>query len=281
MEQPLRLPTDDEIETFWRDGVVVLRDALDPASVAALAPSVDAAFAGDATGDLTAMAGAGATGDGATGAGDTGRFRGGIDHWLVDPVMRDFATTSALPALVAALLRTEHLFLYEDSILVKSPGTREETKFHTDLPYFQVEGTQLATTWCPLDEVTPDTGSLRFVRGSHLWDREFRPNLFVTDDPLPGTEGEVVPSIDPDDPSVLCPSLGPGDLTVHHARTVHGAGPNTSATTWRRAVSVRYCGDDARVHLRPGLPVSAHHRDLVEGEPLHDGTATPQVWPRP
>ena len=275
MEQPLRLPTDDEIETFRRDGVVVLRGALDPGSVAALAPSVDTAFAGDATGDLTAMAGAGDTGTA------TGRFRGGIDHWLTDPVMRAFATTSALPALVAALLRTEHLFLYEDSILVKSPGTREETKFHTDLPYFQVEGTQLATTWCPLDEVTPETGSLRFVRGSHLWDREFRPNLFVTDDPLPGTEGEVVPSIDPNDPSVLCPSLGPGDLTVHHARTVHGAGPNTSATTWRRAVSVRYCGDDARVHLRPGLPVSGHHRDLVEGEPLRDGAATPQVWPRP
>ncbi|MFZ4519456.1 MAG: phytanoyl-CoA dioxygenase family protein [Microthrixaceae bacterium] len=271
MERPRRMPTDDEITTFWRDGVVVLRDVLDPADVAALAPSVAAAFGGDATGDLTAMAGD--PGDGA------GRFRGGIDHWLVDPVMRDFATASPLPSLVAALLRTELLFLYEDSILVKSPGTREETKFHTDLPYFQVEGDQLATTWCPLDEVTPETGSLRFVRGSHEWGRDFRPNLFVTDDPLPGTEGEVLPAIDPDDPSVLCPTLGPGDLTVHHARTVHGAGPNTSTTTWRRAVSVRYCGDDARVHLRPGLPVSAHHRGLVEGEPLHDGDATPQVWP--
>ncbi len=41
----------------------------------------------------------------------------------------------------------------------------------------------------------------------------------------------------------------PGDITVHHARTIHGADGNASTDIRRRAVSVRYCGDDVRYRL--------------------------------
>ena len=263
----------DQVEAYRRDGVVVLRGVLPSAWFDRLEPAVAAAFEGDETADLSAIA---------PGAGESSgaRFRAGVNHWRQDPVMRAFACESPLPGIAAALLGSERVWLYEDSILVKPPGTREETRFHQDLPYFGLTGTQLATFWCPLDPVTPHTGSLRFVRGSHLWGREFRPNLFVIDDPIPDTHGETVPDIDPDDPSVLCVDLEPGDITVHDARTLHGAGPNTSATVWRRAVSVRYCGDDVRVHRRPGMPAAEHRESLVEGDPLADGEVTPQVWPR-
>jgi ectoine hydroxylase-related dioxygenase (phytanoyl-CoA dioxygenase family) len=269
---PLRPVTQDEIGTFERDGVVVLRGILPARWVDRLEPSVAAAYDGDGTADLSALSDV----DG----GSTPRFRAGVDHWLQDPVLREFDCDSPLPQIAAALLRSEHVWLYEDSILVKPPGTTAETRFHADLPYFHVEGDRLATFWCPLDPVTPATGSLRFVRGSHRWDRTFRPNLFVIDEPIPGTEGERVPEIDSDDPAVLCVDLEPGDLTVHDARTLHGAGPNTSGTTWRRAVSVRYCGDGTVVRHRAGMPVPDHQTALVEGESLADGPATPQVWPR-
>lgn len=275
---PARPITPAEVETFERDGVVVLRGVLPATWVQRLGPAVAAAYSGDATADLTELTGSAPVGADGQAA---GRFRAGIDHWLEDPVMREFDCASPLPVIAAMLMRSDRVWLYEDSILVKPPGTAEETRYHADLPYFHVEGDNLATFWCPLDPVTPATGALRFVRGSHRWDRTFRPNLFVVDEPIPGTEGETVPAIEPDDPAVLCVDLEPGDLSVHHARTLHGAGPNTSADVWRRAVSVRYCGDGTRVRHRAGMPVPSHQRGLVEGEPLADGDATPQVWPRP
>ena len=63
-------------------------------------------------------------------------------------------------------------------------------------------------------------------------------------------------------------------MAVHHARTLHGAFPNASSRR-RRAVSVRYCGDDARYELRPGAPRKPHHARDPLGDP-----DCPRVWPR-
>jgi len=268
--------TADEVDAFRRDGVVCLREILDPASVAALAAPIDALLGEPEMADLTGMAG--------NAAGEAGgRFSAGVDHWRTQPAFREFASASALPAVVGALLQSSRVTLWEDSVLVKEPGTLEQTVWHQDLGYFNVEGEQLCTTWVPLDPVTVATGAMRFALGSHTWDRSFRPNFFVTDDPIPGTDGEAVPDVDAlaarGDVEILCFDLGPGDLTVHHARTLHAAGANTSATTRRRAVSVRYCGDDARYLLRPGMPPKGHHAGLRDGDAL-GGPACPLVWER-
>jgi ectoine hydroxylase-related dioxygenase (phytanoyl-CoA dioxygenase family) len=259
--------TDAEIETFWRDGVVCVRGALPVALVAAMHDPVEAAIAGAQSADLSALAG-----------GTSGRFVAGVDHWRHQPELRAFACDSPLPALVASVLRSTAAYLYEDSVLVKEPGAAERTHWHQDLGYFHVDGDQLCTTWCPLDAVDAESGAMQFVRGSHRWERVFRPNLFVTTEPLPGTEGEIVPDIDDGRDDVISFTLEPGDLTIHHARTLHAAGSNRSADRRRRAISVRYCGDDARVKIRPGAPLKPEQRALAEGDAL-GGPVHPQVWP--
>ena len=70
----------------------------------------------------------------------------------------------------------------------------------------------------------------------------------------------------------------PGDIVVHHARTIHGAFANTTPDRPRRALSIRYAGDDARFRIKPGAPQKPHHASLVEGEPLAE-PACPRVWP--
>ena len=72
----------------------------------------------------------------------------------------------------------------------------------------------------------------------------------------------------------------PGDVVVHHYRTVHGAPANGSATRRRRAISVRYCCDDIRYRIRPGVPQKAHHAEVRDGDAL-GGDDCPEVWPRP
>ena len=71
--------------------------------------------------------------------------------------------------------------------------------------------------------------------------------------------------------------MQPGDLTVHHCRTLHGAAGNASPTMRRRALSVRYCGDDARYRIRRGVPRKPHHAEVADGDVL-DHPDCPVVW---
>ena len=99
--------------------------------------------------------------------------------------------------------------------------------FHQDLAYFHVDGEQVCTVWIPLDPVDAANGAVRYVRGSHRDRTSFRPNVFVTTESLPGTEGVDVPD-HTDDPALVHFDTAPGDIVVHHARTIHGAFANTT-----------------------------------------------------
>jgi ectoine hydroxylase-related dioxygenase (phytanoyl-CoA dioxygenase family) len=275
--QPLRPITDDEVEAFWRDGVVCLRGVMPPDWLERMAGPVEDALVHPTMTDLSSM------GDGLAAAGADllvdqavaarprrGHFLAGTDHWTVLPEFRAFALESPLGAIVAALLRSDTVRLYEDSVLVKEPGTAERTAFHQDLAYFHLDGTQICTTWVPLDPVTAETGAVQFVVGSHLRQTRYRPNFFVTTMSMPDTDGDEVPDYDthPGDERIASFDTEPGDITVHHARTIHGAFPNTSAHVRRRAISVRFAGDDARFRIRRGAPQKPHHAGLVEGQAL-------------
>lgn len=268
------------VDDFWRDGFVVLRDVIDPDVVSAMADPIARAISSSST-DLTELGsivtpGNVLTDPNVSSNGNTGRFVAGTDHWINDPDFANFACATVIPQIVAQILRSESVWLYEDSVLVKEPNTAEETAFHQDLSYFHVSGDQICIVWVPLDFSSPDTGAIRFVKGSHLDQTSYRPNWFVSDEPMPGTKGERIPRIPAE--AVIDPTLSLGDVTIHHARTLHGASANRSPDQSRRAISIRYCGDDARYHIREGAPLKPHHTTIREGDPLtHE--RCPKVWP--
>ncbi len=283
----LREVTDAEIETFWRDGVVCLREILPESWISLVERGVDRWLGSSARFSLSDF---GAELEQA-GARPRAHFYGGTDHWKTDADCRRFASESPLPAIIGRLLRATKVNLYEDSILVKEPGAIEKTMFHQDLPYFHVEGAQVCTSWIPLDPVKRETGSLLFVKGSHTWKKLYRPNYFVQTGSIPDTEGEEAPDYHAADaPSasagpraklrdaeILCFEMKRGDLTVHHALTLHGAEGNGSSSQRRRAMSVRYCGDDARYRIRRGAAQKPHHAEVSAGDPL-DHPDCPVVW---
>lgn len=276
---PFREVTDDEINAFARDGVVHLPGILPTEWVDLLVEPVEATIADPAiTTDMTALRAT--VTDVPPHSTGPGRFLSGVDHWLHDQAFAAFATASPLPAIAAALMDAERIHLYEDSVLVKEPGTAEATALHQDLGYFHLAGDRICTAWVPLDPVTVETGAVAYLRGSHRSGLVHRPNWFVSDEPLPGTEGTPVPAIDNGDPRLVRFAVQPGDVVVHHAATLHGAGPNRSTTHRRRAVSVRYCGNDVRYELRPGAPTKAHHDQVRSGDPVVDHPGCPVVWRR-
>jgi ectoine hydroxylase-related dioxygenase (phytanoyl-CoA dioxygenase family) len=123
---------------------------------------------------------------------------------------------------------------------------------------------------------------MQYLRGSHRDGKLYQPNVFVTQTPLPGAQGEPLPDIEGhmSDYDIVHFDVEPGDVIVHHYRTIHGAGGNHSRYQVRRAASLRYCGDDIRFETRPWAPKQLHHTQrLNDGDPL-SGPDFPVVWTR-
>jgi ectoine hydroxylase-related dioxygenase (phytanoyl-CoA dioxygenase family) len=136
--------------------------------------------------------------------------------------------------------------------------------------------------WIPVDPVTLETGTMQYVRGSHQDGTLYQPNVFVAQTPLPGAQGEPMPDIEGhmSDYDIVHFDVEPGDVIVHHYRTLHGTGGNLSRYQVRRAASLRYCGDDIRFQTRPWTPRQLHHTTrLNDGDPL-GGPDFPVVWRR-
>ena len=282
----LRSVTQDEIDTFWRDGVVCLRDIIPLEWIDSVSGPVDAALSRQMGLDLTDIAVQKDTTAAPTEAGSAeqvrpdrrGHFIAIGNFWRKDATFKAFCTASPVPEIAGRLMRSKKVNLFNDAVFVKEPGSEEPTAFHQDLSYFAADGEQMCTMWIALDKVTQETGAVQFIKGSHLWPGDFRPSQFTTNAPMAETDGQAVPdfSTDTRGQTILSFDLNPGDLTVHHTRTIHGAGGNTS-NSMRRGVSLRYCGDDAVYKFKRFTLPMPHENEVVEGAPL-DHPECPVVW---
>ncbi len=259
------LLTAKQVEAFQRDGVTVLRAAVNAAQLADLATAVEQNIAepSDWASDYTPADAAG------------GRFFGDYVSWSRIDAYRRVAFDSALAEMAAELMRSTTVRFFHEHVLVKEPGTSEITPWHHDEPYYCVDGSQNVSLWISLDPV-PAAAGVEFLVGSHRWPRRFIPRKFVDSsayaDPEPGFE--LVPDIEAerDQHRIVSFDVQPGDAIAFSYRTLHAA-PGTAGLIngRRRAVSLRYLGDDAVFALRPWLhspPFEQH--DLVVGEPLDD-----------
>ncbi len=163
--------------------------------------------------------------------------------------------------------------------VVRENGTPTPTTWYQDRPYYFVDGEQTVSMWIPLDPA--DVASLRFIAGSHKWDPMMRPVSWADNSNFYEGDHDWIPVPDPDaDPdgmTVLECSMQPGDAVLFDYRTVHGARGNMSGRT-RRALSLRWVGDDARYVERPGRtspPFPGH--GMVTGQRLREDWF-PVVW---
>ena len=198
-----------------------------------------------------------------------GRFFDDYCNWTRIPAFEKVVRESPAAALAAQAMQSQTAQFFHDHVLVKEPSTPKLTPWHQDAPYYFVEGQQTVSLWMPLDPV--EGASLRFVAGSHKWDKMVRPVSWSDDSDFYDT-GDWTPVPDPDaNPDkmrVLEWPMQPGDVVLFDYRTVHGARGNATASR-RRAVSLRWVGDDARYVARPGRtspPFPGH--DMQDGQRL-------------
>lgn len=201
-----------------------------------------------------------------------GRFFDDYCNWERIGPIEDIVRNSPIAEVAAQVMRSKTAQFFHDHVLVKEGGTPMPTPWHQDGPYYFVEGTQTVSFWIPLDPV--DTASLRLIAGSHRWDKPVRPVSWADNSDF--YEGDhdwiAVPDPDGDDMGydIREWQMAPGDAVIFDYRTVHGARGNPGGNR-RRALSLRWVGDDARYVQRPGRtspPFPGHN--MTEGQKLRE-----------
>ncbi len=248
--------TPDQIEEYQRDGVVLIK-GLFADHVETLRAGVD-----------RNMSDPGPYASNNEKSGETGRFFDDYCNWTRIPEFADVIAKSDAARVAGALMGSETVQMFHDHVLVKEPGTSMATPWHSDGPYYFVEGRQTVSFWSPLDPVTD--ASLRLVAGSHRWPKDVLPTRWASEAAF--FEGDYMPIPDPDAEGMDIRSfeMAPGDAVAFHFRTLHGARGNHSDRR-RRAFSLRLVGDDARYVERPGPtspPFPGH--EMTAGQRLRE-----------
>jgi len=278
-----RAITTQEIAEYCEGGAAVIRGVLSAAWVERMGRAVDRILAnpGSAAIEYTPKE-------------NSGRYYGDFFVWLRDPDFKALMMDSPLPELAAQLMGSRSVSFFYDQLLVKEPGTAEATPLHQDLPYWPVKGEHIMSVWVPFDPVRFDSGVVQYVYASHRWGKLFAPRTFGKNTGFgamyarSGFEEMPPEARLLDGQRILKWETEPGDVVVHHPRTLHFSEGNARADLRRRALALRYLGEDARFDARPGtfmenpkvralLPAGSY--DFEDGARMINA-AFPQVWPR-
>ncbi len=250
----------EQVDAFWRDGVVVAEDAVTPEQLAALR----AVFDGWVDESRAHAEDYGETVDGRA------RFDLQPGHSPETPglrrvqspeevsevyanVMREAATVDMVADLIGPNLRFHH-----GKVNSKLPGTPTQVKFHQDFPFQPMSNDDIITCLLFLDDVTLENGPLEVVPGSH------RGPLYshwnggrFTGAVAEEVTAEVAPK------AVPCTGKA-GSVCLMHSSLLHGSAPNLSDGP-RTLYITTYYAEDA-VELSPNALPSTLTHELVRGE---------------
>lgn len=252
--------TEHQIETFRRDGVVLIK-GLFRGWTDKICAGIEhnmrkpGPYAADYVKD-----------------GENGRFFDDYCNWPRIPEFEDVIRHSPAAMVAAKLMRSKSAQIFHDHVLVKEPGTSKPTPWHQDAPYYFVDGHQNVSFWSPMDPV--NTATLRCVAKSHLWDKPVLPTRWLSEENFYPDEDTYMSIPDPDNEpekyQILEWEMEPGDAVAFHYKILHGARGNELPVR-RRAFSLRFLGDDARYITRPGRtspPYPGHN--MKDGERLRE-----------
>ena len=210
--------------------------------------------------------------------------------WRHNDVIYRFVHESGCARLAAQAMGSDSARFYFDHLLIKKVNTPTVTPWHQDAPYWPFRGKQIASIWLALTPVTVEGSGMEFIRGSHLDDVYYLPQVFNGADNKAGqwaTEqrGVPVPDIDAnrEDYDIVSFDMAPGDALIFSAWILHGARGNSSSTQDRVALSTRWLGDDVLWDPREGVDptVDPAHVLVDPGMPPRDNSFFPEIYRAP
>jgi len=276
--------TDEDVATYHRDGVVLLRSMFDNEWIDLLNDGLDTQLSAP-----TARARAwDRDTDGLTMFWDS-------QAWLGVEQYQRFVFESPAAEIAGRIMDAAEINFFFDAVFVRSPGNQFSTPWHQDEPYWSIDGYDSCTIWMPLVPVAAKS-ALAFVPGSHLGAPDWNQFNFGVLNPdghadvdqvdFSTTSQHEVPDIDADPEAfdVISWAMEPGDCVVFNGRTMHGGSGNLDSGADLRVFTSKWLGDDARIIFRAGGMDPDHSAIMTEyGLEPGDRPGTdlyPRVWER-
>ena len=133
------------------------------------------------------------------------------------------------------------ILLWGTVLFIKEPDSPHYVSWHQDATYMGLEPHEGVTPWLALSPSDTTSGCMRMIPGSHRWDIQAHSDTFAEDNIL--TRGQNIEGVDEDTAVDLV--LRPGQLSIHHPRTIHSSRPNRS--------NYRRMGIALQLYMRPDV----------------------------
>ena len=249
-----------EKDSFWRDGVLVVEDAVTPEELAMLRAEFDTWLQES----RTHQEDYGETLDGRA------RFDLQPGHNAKAPALRRVQSPEEISDIFASVMRNARtvdlcadliglgIRFHHGKVNSKLPGSATQVKWHQDFPFEPMSNDDVITCLLFMDDVTLENGPLEVLPGSHTGPlySHWHDGVFTgaVDDAIIEAQREKI---------VKCTGKA-GSVCLMHARLLHGSAPNLSDQP-RTLYITTYYAEDA-IELSPNhLPSKLTH-ELVRGE---------------
>ncbi|HEY8667820.1 MAG TPA: phytanoyl-CoA dioxygenase family protein [Tepidisphaeraceae bacterium] len=222
--------TTQQMETFRRDGFMVIPQLIDAAAVALLREHYDRFLRREIDASTDKQLG--------------GKIRQILMPSQFDPIFLDNPALTAARDLAGQLLHQPSPPFVFDMLISKEPGNTSPTPWHQDFAYhnqpFVKAGTPITNTslqfWVALDDVDLENGCMHFIPGQH--EGPVKPHYVASGDPANERRLLATDAVDATK-AVACP-LQAGGCTIHMEGTPHYTPGNTSKNRSRRAYIFNY-----------------------------------------
>lgn len=148
-----------------------------------------------------------------------------INAQCVMPFAYELASHPDLLDMVEGILGPD-ILIYGAEFFIKEASTPHIVSMHQDLTYWGLGATDnLVTAWIALSEVNQESGCMQFVAGSHNHQILPHEDTFAENNLLSRGQ-EIQVEVKEEEKTDIV--LAPGQVSLHHGRTIHGSGPNSS-----------------------------------------------------
>lgn len=250
-----------EREAYARDGVILLKQALNSDELRLARAAYDWSMANPGPSRFDVMQGA------------DGVFITDVQNPQAYPHYARFLATTGLIDAAATLWDAQEVWFLYEQVFVKEGGDTVRTPWHQDTSYFPINGAHLIAFWICFEALEAEQ-SLEFIPGTHRGPLYDGSALDASDPtrPLYGNgELPVLPDIDAarDEWNIVSWAVEPGDVIAFHPSVLHGGAPTRKGGS-RHTLTFKLFGPDAVVSHRPrgggGVKDMPSHENLTPME---------------
>ena len=179
-----------------------------------------------------------------------GRFFEDYCNWERIEEFKDFIFNSPAAEIVAQSTQSNQIQIFHEHIFLKEPGTKKETPWHQDLPYYCVDGNDTGSFWIPLDNVSKNN-CLKVLKGSHKLPMLVKPTKWSNETFWYKNNKNFMDMPNIDKKNIFSAEMNMGDAILFNFKVLHSSSGNNDKKS-RKAFSARFIGDDVRYIERKG-----------------------------